>query len=465
MALQTRYDYIIGYIMPITDVIILNALYLIPHYCINQLTGGFSAETSKNYLVICNLIWMLSTTMLGLYSVNGIQKSKQIYILTLKCIVLHGAMFGAYILFFETKHFSIPFLSLFYSFFTVVFFISRWLGTTLYNIFVGKDKAGKRVAILGSNRTAQKFSSFLSHQRNLDFIGSLGNDDSIYAGESGVLSTGIGKIFSDAVRFGVTDVYVAVAPGRMAEVSALINEADRNCVRLKLIPDLGSSLIAPYRMDYIGNEFPVITLRNEPLEDLKHRFIKRIFDIVFSGLVILLVFSWLFPILAVLIKLSSRGPVFFKQLRSGRNDRPFMCYKFRTMEVNIDADTKQATKGDARITRIGSYLRRTSLDELPQFFNVLIGDMSVVGPRPHMLKHTAEYKAIVNQFMVRHFLKPGITGWAQVNGFRGETRHQKDMEDRVKCDIYYLENWTAMFDVKIILKTIVNIADGEKNAF
>jgi putative colanic acid biosynthesis UDP-glucose lipid carrier transferase len=256
-----------------------------------------------------------------------------------------------------------------------------------------------------------------------------------------------------------------VAPGRMGDVTALINEAERNCLRLKFIPDLGSTLAAPYRMDYIGNEFPVITLRHEPLEDLGHRFVKRLFDIVFSSLAIVFIFSWLFPLLAIVIKMSSKGPVFFKQLRSGRNDLPFLCYKFRTMRINEDSDSLQATKNDSRITPIGRFLRRTSMDELPQFFNVLMGDMSVVGPRPHMLSHTMQYKAVISQFMVRHFLKPGITGWAQVNGYRGETKEDKDMEDRVKHDIYYLENWTAMLDLKIVLKTVTNIAEGEKNAF
>jgi putative colanic acid biosynthesis UDP-glucose lipid carrier transferase len=465
MALQTRYEYIIGFILPVTDVIILNALYLIPHYCINQITGGFGVETHKNYLVICNLIWLLSSAMVGLYVVNGTQKTQQLYIQTLKCIVLHASMFSLYLLFFETNHFSIPYLLLFYSFFTAVFFTTRYLGNKLHGIFLGKDKASKKVAILGSNPTAVKFSSFLSHQRNLDFYGFLGNDDSIYAGADGILANGITQKFIEAVEYGVTDVYVAVAPGRMGDVTALINEAERNCLRLKFIPDLGSTLAAPYRMDYIGNEFPVITLRHEPLEDLGHRFVKRLFDIVFSSLAIVFIFSWLFPLLAIVIKMSSKGPVFFKQLRSGRNDLPFLCYKFRTMRINEDSDSLQATKNDSRITPIGRFLRRTSMDELPQFFNVLMGDMSVVGPRPHMLSHTMQYKAVISQFMVRHFLKPGITGWAQVNGYRGETKEDKDMEDRVKHDIYYLENWTAMLDLKIVLKTVTNIAEGEKNAF
>jgi lipopolysaccharide/colanic/teichoic acid biosynthesis glycosyltransferase len=163
--------------------------------------------------------------------------------------------------------------------------------------------------------------------------------------------------------------------------------------------------------------------------------------------------------------MQSKGPVLFKQLRSGRNDEPFWCYKFRSMKVNDASDKKQATKDDDRITPIGKFLRRSSLDEMPQFFNVFMGSMSVVGPRPHMLKHTEEYKAIINQYMVRQFLKPGITGWAQVNGFRGETKATEDMENRVKCDIHYLENWDSMFDVKIIFMTVLNVMHGEDNAF
>ncbi|HWW38265.1 sugar transferase, partial [Pedobacter sp.] len=172
-----------------------------------------------------------------------------------------------------------------------------------------------------------------------------------------------------------------------------------------------------------------------------------------------------FPLLAILIKLQSKGPVLFKQKRTGRNDETFWCYKFRSMKVNDRSDVHQASKEDDRITPLGRIMRRTSMDELPQFFNVFIGNMSVVGPRPHMLKHTQEYKEIISQYMVRQFLKPGITGLAQVNGFRGETKDRQAMENRVKLDIYYLENWTAMFDVKIVFMTIINLMKGEDNAY
>jgi putative colanic acid biosynthesis UDP-glucose lipid carrier transferase len=321
------------------------------------------------------------------------------------------------------------------------------------------------VAVMGSNQTAQRISKYLQKQKSLDFYGFVGDDDSIYDEDGGVVSEAVTKRFSEAAAFGVQDVYVAVAPNRMTEVSALVDEADRQCIRLKFIPDLGGSLASPYTISYLGGEFPIITLRQEPLEEMRNRFKKRVFDLIFSSLVIVFVLSWLYPLIALFIKYESKGPVLFKQLRSGRNDVPFWCFKFRSMTVNGHSDALQATKNDIRITKVGAFLRKTSLDEMPQFFNVFLGNMSVVGPRPHMLKHTEEYKAIIGKFMVRHFLKPGITGWAQVNGYRGETRLLEDMDNRVKYDIYYLENWTTALDVRIIFMTIINAIRGEENAY
>src|SRR5690606_10508566 len=220
----------------------------------------------------------------------------------------------------------------------------------------------------------------------------------------------------------------------------------------------------PYNISILG-DVPVISIRQEPVYDIEGRFKKRLFDMLFSLLVVVLVLSWLYPLIGMLIKLESRGPIMFKQLRTGRDNKPFWCYKFRSMRVNNESDDRQATRGDSRITTIGAFLRRTSLDELPQFFNVLQGHMSVVGPRPHMLKHTEQYKTIIDHYMTRQFLKPGITGWAQVNGYRGETTEPRLMERRVAHDIWYLENWTTMLDVRIVFLTIINMLVGEKNAF
>lgn len=185
---------------------------------------------------------------------------------------------------------------------------------------------------------------------------------------------------------------------------------------------------------------------------------------LFSLLIVAFILSWLYPLIGMLIKLESRGPILFKQQRTGRDNKPFWCYKFRSMRVNNESDDRQATRGDRRITRIGAFLRRTSLDELPQFLNVLQGHMSVVGPRPHMLKHTEQYSAIIDHYMTRQFLKPGITGWAQINGYRGETTDPRLMERRVAHDIWYLENWTAMLDVRIVFMTAINVITGEENA-
>jgi putative colanic acid biosynthesis UDP-glucose lipid carrier transferase len=210
---------------------------------------------------------------------------------------------------------------------------------------------------------------------------------------------------------------------------------------------------------------PVMAVRNEPMQAFHNRVIKRAFDIVFSTIFLLTIFPVLYVIFGILIKMSSPGPIIFKQTRTGIYGQDFDCYKFRSMHVNDLADKKQAEKHDPRITKIGYFLRRSNLDELPQFFNVLKGDMSVVGPRPHMLKHTELYSSIIDKYMVRHLIKPGITGWAQVNGYRGETKTMEQMEGRVRSDVWYLENWSFILDLKIVLVTILNMFHGEKNAY
>lgn len=195
------------------------------------------------------------------------------------------------------------------------------------------------------------------------------------------------------------------------------------------------------------------------------RFFKRSFDILFSLFIILFIFSWLYPILAILIKLESAGPVFFIQIRTGRNNGNFKCYKFRSMYINGEADKKQATLNDCRITRTGAFMRKTSLDELPQFFNVLIGNMSIVGPRPHMVVQTEAYSQLTEKYKARHMLRPGITGWAQISGFRGEVKTTEAILKRVDADVWYLKNWSFLLDLKIIFLTFWITLKGDKNAY
>jgi putative colanic acid biosynthesis UDP-glucose lipid carrier transferase len=190
--------------------------------------------------------------------------------------------------------------------------------------------------------------------------------------------------------------------------------------------------------------------------------VKRAFDIFFASLVTVFVLSWLIPLIGIIIKLDSKGPVFFKQLRTGKHGQPFYCLKFRSMTPNTDSDRRQATQGDARITKVGAFLRKTSLDELPQFLNVLWGEMSVVGPRPHMVKHTEDYSLVIDNFMDRHVIMPGITGWAQISGHRGETKETAAMAKRVNADIWYMENWSFLLDLRIVLMTFACLKGSEK---
>ena len=266
-----------------------------------------------------------------------------------------------------------------------------------------------------------------------------------------------------ALEHEVDEIYCALSELSNEQVSDIMKFADSNMIRFRVIPDFRGFLNKKVQIDFYRT-IPVLSVMREPLQSLINRFAKRLFDIAFAIVVIIFVFPVLVPAFSILIRLSSHGPIFFRQLRSGKDNRSFTCFKFRTMRVNNVADELQASRNDARITGIGKWLRKTSLDELPQFFNVLIGNMSVVGPRPHMLRHTEEYSKLVDRFMVRHFIKPGITGWAQVNGFRGETIEPSQMKKRVEHDVWYIENWSMLLDLKIIMLTIRKMIYGDENA-
>lgn len=214
----------------------------------------------------------------------------------------------------------------------------------------------------------------------------------------------------------------------------------------------------------LGN-VPYLSLYREPLSRPENRALKRAFDIVVSGVFLVTLFPIIFIIVAIITKLTMPGPIFFKQKRNGLNGKEFYCYKFRSMKVNADADKLQATKDDPRKTRWGDIMRKTNIDEMPQFWNVLKGDMSVVGPRPHMLKHTEEYSKLIDKYMIRHFVKPGITGWSQVTGFRGETKQLSQMEGRVEGDIWYIEHWSIGLDLYIMYRTVRNIIEGDNAAY
>ena len=314
----------------------------------------------------------------------------------------------------------------------------------------------RTTVILGKNKNTHALEGFFKknpeygylHKQTFDFA----DGDDVHG------------VFEFINNEGVDEIYCSISELSSKQINQVVDFADNNLKILKFLPDnkeIYSKKLNYQYYDYI----PILSLRNIPLQDSINQFIKRAFDIIFSSFVIIFLLSWLTPIIAILIKLESRGPVFFKQTRNGFNYKEFDCYKFRSMTPNKDAHLHQVTRGDQRVTRVGRFMRKTSIDELPQFFNVLFGDMSVVGPRPHMVSHTNMYAKKIDKFMVRHFVKPGITGLAQISGFRGEVESDKDIIGRVKYDIFYIENWSLLLDIRIIFQTFLNALRGEDKAY
>ncbi|MDE6428246.1 MAG: exopolysaccharide biosynthesis polyprenyl glycosylphosphotransferase, partial [Muribaculaceae bacterium] len=264
-------------------------------------------------------------------------------------------------------------------------------------------------------------------------------------------------------EFSVDEVFFALSGENEEELLQVIKICDDNVVQFHYVPKISPYVGRRFEMTNVGG-LPVLTPQINPLSKRVNRLLKRAFDLAFSS-VVLLFSPIIFIPIAIAVKISSPGPVFFKQKRTGYRGREFTCLKFRTMKVNSDSDRKQATDRDPRKTRVGDFLRRTSLDELPQFINVWMGDMSVVGPRPHMLAHTEQYRQLIDRYMLRHMVKPGITGWAQVSGYRGNTDELWKMEKRVNADVWYIEHWSWMLDLKIIVRTVYNAIRGEENAY
>ena len=331
--------------------------------------------------------------------------------------------------------------------------------------FINNHRFARNIVMLGYNDVSKRLvSHFISGMTNISVKGYFEDYKAVHELSAFPIIGNFRDCVPYAISNKVTEIYCTIAPETDPMIYELAQHAEKNFIRFMFVPDLKLFVNRTIHFNYL-EDIPILSLRSEPLQDVAGKIKKRLFDVVFSLLVILLVLSWLLPIVAILIKLDSKGPVFFVQMRSGKNNRSFRCFKFRSLRVNKEADSRQVTQNDARFTRFGKFLRRTNIDEFPQFFNTLFGDMSVVGPRPHMLKHTELYSGLLNQYMVRHFLKPGITGWAQVNGYRGETKTVSQMQKRIEHDIWYIENWSIWLDFKVIIMTVYNAIRGEKNAF
>ena len=259
------------------------------------------------------------------------------------------------------------------------------------------------------------------------------------------------------------DIFCSMSHNEYEKIIRIMQYCDRSGIHFFYVPRQFGNYLLQLKTERIGN-VEVMTNHEEPLLDPTNKFIKRSFD-TSSSIVACICMLPFIPIIALIIKVQSPGPIFFKQKRTGLNGETFDCYKFRSMHVNKNADLEQATKNDPRKFPFGNFMRKTNIDELPQFFNVLKGDMSIVGPRPHMLHHTDIYSKLIGKYMVRHFSKPGITGWAQVTGYRGETKELWQMEERVRRDIWYIENWSFWLDIKIIFMTIKDVFVHDEHAY
>ncbi|TKK68093.1 exopolysaccharide biosynthesis polyprenyl glycosylphosphotransferase [Ilyomonas limi] len=320
------------------------------------------------------------------------------------------------------------------------------------------------IGIIGTNEKSLQMANHLHHKNKFSHIKYFDNYEPGLPVQNINSTTSIFSFIDFTKEKGVKELYISASSAYTLDVKEIIQEAEKHCIRVNFI-DLEALPEGPLcHVRYI-NGMPVWQRYNEPLRRPINYITKRAADIIISSLVIFFVLSWLIPVIGILIKLESKGPVFFKQLRSGRDNDSFVCLKFRSMRVNAESDSKQATYKDSRITKVGAFLRKTSLDEFPQFINVWKGEMSIVGPRPHMLRHTEEYSKQIKHYMGRLYLKPGITGWAQVNGYRGEIINLMLMEKRVEYDIEYMENWSLWFDIKIMVLTFWNIIIGEENAY
>lgn len=267
----------------------------------------------------------------------------------------------------------------------------------------------------------------------------------------------------------VDDVVIALPNRAVDVIDSVVKTCDMYPTRIKIIPDYFRFVSQKYNVTMFGR-FPVVSVREDPLNQLHWRIIKRAFDLFVTILVFCFVFSWLWPIIFLLQKLLNPGPIFFKAPRWGRNGEEFICYKFRSMvpqskSVNQDGKHQHTTKTDIRITKFGRLLRKTNLDELPQFINVLKGEMSLVGPRPHDVKENMEIRNKIKSYMWRHISKPGLTGWAQVNGFRGGTSDISLMQKRTEYDIWYIENWSIWLDLQIVALTAWHMIKGDPNAY
>ena len=434
--------------------------YIMDLAIINAAVFLFEINITDVYLfaLYSSVFWVLIAVWNDFYEVQRYTKIIQVINLIFRQLIVYSIILYAFIGFFKQPNISRLALGQYLAF---VFFIITFFKFLVYYLLnryrVALGGNYRNVVVIGDTEKSRQLVTIFN--KRLEF-GFKCKKQFLVKGEDFSLQNSISYI----VENNIDEIYASIGDLSNKQINRLIDFADNNLKELKFIPDNKEIFAKKLKYEYY-DYIPIISLRDIPLKVPVNKFVKRLFDVLFSSAVIIFLLSWLTPLLAILIKLESKGPVFFKQARNGFNYEEFDCYKFRSMIPNEKAHLYQVSKNDSRITKVGSFMRKTSIDELPQFFNVLFGDMSVVGPRPHMVSHTNMYAESVDKFMVRHFVKPGITGLAQISGFRGEVETDKDIINRVKYDIFYIENWSILLDIKIAFQTFLNAIKGDEKAY
>ncbi|MDR3142908.1 MAG: undecaprenyl-phosphate glucose phosphotransferase [Tannerellaceae bacterium] len=456
---------LIQWLIGIGDLIVLNLLFFMIYYWLGDFYAHAVTGSLREIVLLLNFCYFFALYFVPIQlhlSVVFIDKVVQRSILLITFFIF---LFATCLVFLNVGDTLATFLIVYYAVLIVVFSLWRVFVRVVLKIYRRKGYNFKRIIIIGAGKNGMELYRLMTEELAYGFIVMGFFDDNIQLKE--VLPNFLGKTdeVSQYVLDNDIDEIYCTLPGTQDEkILKLLNFSEKNMIRFYIVPEFYRNVKKTLVME-VMESIPLLSVRKEPLQSAFNRVIKRSFDIVFSFVVLITVYPLLYIILGVLIKITSPGPVLFKQKRTGLYGQDFECYKFRTMKVNLDADTLQAAKDDPRKTKLGDFLRKTNLDEFPQFLNVLKGDMSVVGPRPHMLKHTEQYSALIDKYMIRHLVKPGVTGWAQVTGYRGETKTLEQMEGRVKRDVWYIENWSFVLDLKIIVVTLLNMFKGERNAY
>lgn len=453
------------FILPVLDVSIIMGAFLLAQFVVWH-SWRLDGDTPFFFITFALLWGVLSREYANLYCLDRriTYGEKLRHLLT--AFLLHGVLVVGAVVTLRVAYLSTRYLVAIYVFSVVGVVVGRFGLTFGYRAWLRHfARLHSRFIIIGGSRSGQELYHCLTADESTGHQCKGFFSDEPLPGPLGALWCGaVADVTQFCLSTPVDEIYYALPLDRHDLIEEMSRFAEDHFLAFRIVPDYQGTVRQDVSV-YFHDHLPVLMVRREPLGLRTNQLLKRAFDLVFSTLVIGGLFPIILPVLAVLIKLDSSGPVFFKQMRPGKRNKLFPCYKLRTMRTDHCQTELQATKADPRVTRVGQYLRKYNLDELPQFFNVLLGHMSVVGPRPNMVSQLEEYSKRSRTYQLRHAVTPGITGYAQVNGFRGETRAPNAMEKRVEYDLKYVQNWSFGLDLQIIGKTVRNMVRGEENAY